>query len=111
MAIRSNSLSSLRLIPLVSGRLIGMAGMARFLYNGGMTVDRKKPITGKELEALIERGREARASLACEGIFLTPEEDAVFDEMNKLGLSYEGRDKFLDDWMHRTYGIPLPTPE
>ncbi|UVT18295.1 MAG: hypothetical protein H8K03_22420 (plasmid) [Nitrospira sp.] len=90
--------------------LVPVAQLQAFLYNRHMTVDRNKPITGKELEALIERGKEAKASLACEGIFLTPEEDAAFAEMNRLGLSYEQRDKFLDEWMHRTYGIPLPDP-
>lgn len=90
--------------------LITVAGLRSILYNGGMAIDRKKPITGKELEELIERGKEARASLACEGIYCKPEEDAVFEEMNRLGLSYEQRDKYLDDWMHRTYGIPLPDP-
>ncbi len=30
--------------------------------------------------------------------------------MSRLNLSYEERDKYLDDWMHRTYGIPLPDP-
>lgn len=90
--------------------LVSVAQPRAFLYNDGMIVDRKKPITGKELEELIERGKEARASLACEGIYCTPEEDAVFAEMNRLNLSYEERDKYLDDWMHRTYGIPLPDP-
>ena len=88
-----------------------VAWLTAILYNGGMIVDRKKPITGKELEELIDRDKEAVASLACEGIYCTPEEDAVFEEMNRLGLSYEQRDKYLDDWMHRTYGIPLPEPE
>lgn len=94
--------------PLAPAGLVSVAQPRAFLYNNRMTVDRKKPITGKELEELIERGKEARASLACEGIYCTPEEDAVFAEMNRLNLSYEERDKYLDDWMHRTYGIPLP---
>ncbi|MDH5641036.1 MAG: hypothetical protein OEY28_07055 [Nitrospira sp.] len=91
--------------------VIPVAGVPPFPYNGGMAIDRKKPITGKELEELIERDKEAVASLACEGIHFTPEEEAVFQEMNRLGLSYDEQGKYLDDWLHRTYGIPLPEPE
>lgn len=111
MDMRSNLLSSLRLIPFVPGSLIGMAGMARFLYNGGMTADRKKPITGKDLEALIERDKEAVASLACEGIVFTPEEDAAFAEMNKLGLSYDDRIKYLNQYFDNTSRPPQNNPE
>ncbi|MGE0269581.1 MAG: hypothetical protein AB7S78_14115 [Candidatus Omnitrophota bacterium] len=93
------------------GNLFFMARKARIFYTESMSIDRKKPITGKELQELIERDKEAVASLACEGIFLTSEEKSVFEEMNRLGLSYEQRDKYLDDWMHRTYGIPLPDPK
>lgn len=94
-----------------SAGLISVATPALFSYNESMAIDRKKPITGKDLEELIERDKEAVASLACEGIHFTPEEEAIFQKMNRLGLSYDEQGKYLDDWMHRTYGIPLPDPE
>lgn len=104
--------------PVTSGSALWLAAtglnpvawLTAILYNGGMAIDRKKLITGKELEELIDRDKEAVASLACEGIHCTSEEDAVFAEMNRLGLSYDDQGKYLDDWLNRTYGIPLPDP-
>lgn len=110
MATKSNvpSVSSPPASPFLP--VIPVAWMPPFPYNGGMAIDRKKPIIGKELEELIERDKEAVASLACEGIHFPPEEEAVFQEMNRLGLSYDEQGKYLDEWLHRTYGIPLPDP-
>lgn len=86
--------------------LISVATPAPFSYNESMAIDRKKPITGKDLEELVERDKEAVASLACEGIHFTPEEEAIFQEMNRLGLSYDDRIKYLNDYFDRTAPPP-----
>lgn len=85
---------------------ISLDALTGLIYNGFMAADRTKPLAGKELEALIQRDKEAVASLACEGIHCTPEEDAVFEEMNRLNLSYDERIKHLNDYFDRTSKIP-----
>jgi hypothetical protein len=41
-------------------------------------------------QAAINR-RKAEASLACEGLYLTPEQEALFDQFEAEGLSHEER--------------------
>jgi len=61
-------------------------------------------LSDKELEELLERSKDADASLACEGIFLTEEEKKLFREMDEQRLSHEERHKVLNDYLDRTTG-------
>lgn len=67
-----------------------------------MTIDRNTPLTGQSLRAMIERDIDACASLACEGMQFSEEEEAVFTEMARQGLSYEARIDYLKAYLART---------
>lgn len=62
------------------------------------------PISDKELDEVRVLGKEADASLACEGIFLTDEERAIFREMEDKRLTHAERRKFINDYLDRTIG-------
>lgn len=49
----------------------------------------KAPMTDVELAEFQRRRSEMRASLACEGMYLTDEEEALFDSMARDRLSEE----------------------
>ncbi|GJL80345.1 MAG: hypothetical protein NPINA01_33340 [Nitrospinaceae bacterium] len=67
-----------------------------------MSIDRITPLTGQSLCEMVARDDDARASLACEGMYFTEEEEAVFAEMASLGLSYEARIEYLKAYLART---------
>ncbi len=46
-----------------------------------------------EVDAIRSRRPSVRASLACEGLVLTDEEEALLDEMEDEGLTQEQRDQ------------------
>lgn len=49
----------------------------------------KRQITDAELAEIRRRRPGARASLACEGMFLTKEEEALFEEIDTKRLTAE----------------------
>lgn len=51
---------------------------------------------------MMARDMEAVASLACEGIQFTNEEEAVFADMARRGLSYDDRIAYLKAYVART---------
>ena len=51
---------------------------------------------------MLARDVEAVASLACEGIQFTKEEEAVFADMARRGLSYDDRIAYLKAYVART---------
>jgi hypothetical protein len=51
---------------------------------------KKTRLTDEEL-AEIRRRPGARASLACEGLYLSPEEEALFEQMDKERLTGDQR--------------------
>ena len=67
-----------------------------------MSIDRATPLTGQALEAMLDRQDDARMSLACENMQLTNEENAVFAEMARLGLSYDERIDYLKAYLAQT---------
>jgi hypothetical protein len=46
-------------------------------------------LTDAELAEIRRRRPGVRASLACEGMYLTPEEEALFEQMDREHLSLE----------------------
>ena len=58
--------------------------------------------TESEIKARQKRDRVAKASLACEGITFTAEEDALFEEMDRLGLSNDERSAYIDAYCKRS---------
>jgi hypothetical protein len=50
-------------------------------------------LTDSEIAEIRRRRPGVRASLACEGIYLTPEEEAMFDQMERERLSPDERAK------------------
>ena len=67
-----------------------------------MSIDRKTPLTGQSLRDMIARDEDGRASLACEGLHFTDEEEAVFAEMARQGLSYDARIDYLKAYLAQT---------
>jgi hypothetical protein len=51
----------------------------------------KGRLTTSELAEIRRRRPGVRASLACEGLYLTAEEEALFEEMDKNGLTADER--------------------
>ncbi len=52
---------------------------------------KKGRLTDSELAEIRRRRPGARASLACEGLFLTAEEEALFDQMDRERLTADQR--------------------
>jgi hypothetical protein len=52
---------------------------------------RKGRLTDAELAEIRRRRPGVRASLACEGLYLTPEEEALFEEMDRERLTGDQR--------------------
>ena len=52
---------------------------------------RKGRLTDAELAEIRRRRPGVRASLACEGLYLTPEEEALFEQMDKERLTADER--------------------
>ena len=59
-------------------------------------------ITDEEIQARKKRDKIAKASLACEGITFTAEEDALFAEIDRIGLNAEQADAKIRDYFART---------
>jgi hypothetical protein len=57
-------------------------------------------LTDAELAEIRRRRPGVRASLACEGMYLTPEEEAMFDQMDRERLSPDERAKRITE-LHR----------
>jgi hypothetical protein len=55
----------------------------------------------EELAATRRRRLDARASLACEGIHLTPDEESLFAEMDARRLTHDQREAFVLDYIAR----------
>lgn len=86
-----------------------LAKNAMFSYTQAMAIDRKKPLSDTEVRERRERHKEAAASSACEGIHLTEEEEALFAEFDRLGLSYDEEAKRIDEYLQEKHDIP-PAP-
>jgi hypothetical protein len=54
-------------------------------------------LTDAELAKIRRRRPGVRASLACEGMYLTPEEEAMFDQMDRERLSPDERAKRITE--------------
>lgn len=54
-------------------------------------------LTDEELAEIRRRRPGVRASLACEGMHLTPEEEAMFDQMERERLSPDERAKYITE--------------
>jgi hypothetical protein len=67
-----------------------------------MSIDRTTPLTGQALRAMLARQEDARMSLACENMHLTDDENAIFAEMARLGLSYDARIEYLKAHLSQT---------
>jgi hypothetical protein len=52
---------------------------------------RKGRLTDAELAEIRRRRPGVRASLACEGLYLTPEEEALFEQMDRERLTADER--------------------
>ena len=52
---------------------------------------KKDRLTDAELAEIRRRRPGVRASLACEGLYLTPEEEALFEQMDKERLTADQR--------------------
>jgi hypothetical protein len=52
---------------------------------------RKDRLTDAELAEIRRRRPGARASLACEGLYSSPEEEALFEQMDKERLTADQR--------------------
>ena len=98
-------------LPLERAQALYLGGAWPFLFSPPepktgimnlMSIDRKASLTGQSLRAMIERDIDACASLACEGMSFTPEEEAVFAEMASQGLSYDARIDYLNTYLART---------
>ncbi len=61
-----------------------------------MTDNRK--LTDAELAEIRHRRPGMRASLACEGIHFTPEEEALFDQMERERLTPEERARRINEF-------------
>ena len=59
-------------------------------------------LTESEIKARQKRDAVAKASLACEGITFTAEEDALFEEMDRLGLSADECSAYIDAYCKRS---------
>jgi hypothetical protein len=53
--------------------------------------DKRQKLTDAELAEIHRRRPGVRASLACEGIHLTPEEEELFEQMDRERLSADQR--------------------
>lgn len=58
-------------------------------------MDADKRLTDEELATAKRNRAEGEASLACEGMHLTPEEKALFDEFERLRLPHDERRRRL----------------
>ncbi len=54
-------------------------------------------LTDAELAEIRRRRPAVRASLACEGIYLTPEDDALFQQMDEQRLTADQRIRRIVD--------------
>ena len=57
----------------------------------GEDMPKKGRLTDAELAEILRRRPGVRASLACEGLYLTAEEEALFAQMDKEGLTADQR--------------------
>lgn len=63
-------------------------------------------LTAKEAAEARIRRREYEHSMAIEGIHLTAEESAVFDEIERLRLGHDDAVRFAEDWLRKKGVIP-----
>ncbi|GJL52240.1 MAG: hypothetical protein NPIRA01_34670 [Nitrospirales bacterium] len=67
-----------------------------------MSINRTTSLTGQALRDMLARQDDARMSLACENMYLTDKEEAVFAEMARLGLSYDARIDYLTAYLSQS---------
>jgi hypothetical protein len=58
----------------------------------------KTRLTDEEFAEIRRRRPGARASLACEGLYLSPEEEALFEQMDKERLTGDQRAVRIDEF-------------
>jgi hypothetical protein len=63
---------------------------------------------GFAMKATRKSYEEAKANLACEGIYLTPEEDEAIGKMIDDGVDEEESIRRITEAFCRKHGIPLP---
>jgi hypothetical protein len=61
------------------------------LFSSGGPVHGRGHLTDAEIAEIRRRRRGARASLACEGIYLTAEDEALFEQMDRERLTPDER--------------------
>lgn len=59
---------------------------------------KKDRLTDEELAEIRSRRPGVRASLACEGLYLTAEEEALFEEMDRERLTADQRAERIDQF-------------
>ena len=64
-------------------------------------------MTEDEKQSLKKRFSEASANDAVEGIFLTAEENALFDYMIGQGFDIEKRSEIIDRYLAGTFTVPV----
>jgi len=65
-----------------------------------VVVEKDRRLTDGELAVVRRRRRYARASLACEGLHLTPEDEVIFDQLERDRLSFSERRQILIERAH-----------
>lgn len=69
-------------------------------------------ISDRELRDIRQRRKEARANMAIEGIHLTPEEEALFDYMDRQRMPPEERRQLIDAYIEGKFDVAsLRSPE
>lgn len=63
-------------------------------------------LTVEEAKQARLRRREYEHSMAIEGIHLTDEERAVFDEIERLRLNHDDAIRYAEDWLRKKGVIP-----
>lgn len=73
-------------------------------------MDGKRRLTDAEIAEIRRRRPGVRASLACEGMHLTAEEEALFDEMERERLTPDEGAKRIIEFSRAKRRQKAPTP-
>ncbi len=82
-------------------QLIGSAILTKRMTN--------RHLTDSEVERIRRRRAAVRASLACEGIYLTEEEEKLFDRMDEERLTPDERAERIRQFCRSKRGEPAST--
>lgn len=63
-----------------------------------------EPLNEQEKDAIEKRRAAVRATLACEDIYLSREDESAFSEMDRLRLSGTERIAYLERYFDATHG-------